>query len=495
MSFSKEIPARFRITLFASLTGVLLVGVAVPASASAMPWEVSRFGKATITDVQCPTESFCAASAGNKVLITTNPIGGGSAWKVAAEATPGTELWSVSCPKASACVAVGYNGEYPYLRSEVVTSNNPTGGPKAWTVQPFDEYYLVTTFCPSTALCIIAGSNWELNREALLTSTNPTDTPPDWMETSSFPEDVGIEGIGCSSEFFCVMGGVDGAVLTSTDPAGEDKWTLDQLPEGSDPEEFPASVLAVSCPDKSLCIAPGIASFYSSTEPLSGAWTRTLLGYSWYLGESWYLEGRDASCPSVSMCVVVSDTPFGEEFSAAGSYGAISNVSVSTNPAGGESAWFMTAVDATDNPEIAAEHAETVEEYPTEEYRRGLNFYLESVSCPSAAWCVAVGGRGVIVIGTPTTNPPNKATNPPTGGEENQAGVKPPPSAGVRCVVPKLKGKLLGRALKLVNRHHCGLGNIRESKKAHHHPKRVIRQRPKAGTILPIGGRVSMVVG
>jgi hypothetical protein len=467
--------------------------MAVPATASAMPWEVTRFGKETITDVSCPTESFCAASAGNKVLITTNPVAGGSAWKIAAEATPGTELWAISCPKPSVCVAVGYNNEYPYLRSEVVTSNNPTGGPKAWTVQHFDDYYLVTTFCPSTTLCIIAGANWELNQEALLTSTNPTDTPPDWTGTSSFPKGVAIEGIGCSSESFCVLGGFDGAMFTSADPAGENKWTVHYLEE-PDPEGFAPSVLAVECPAKSLCIAPGIASFYASTEPLSGVWARTLFGYSWYLGESWYLEGADGSCPLVELCVVVSDTPFGEEASPTGSYGAISNISVSTDPAGGEGTWFITAVDATNDPEIAAEHAEIVEEHVTEEYRSPWNFYLRAVSCPSATWCVGVGGRGVIVVGTPTANPPTEKPNPPPG-EEALSGIKSPPPAGVRCVVPKLKGKTLGRALKLVNRHHCGLGNIRESKNHRHHQKRVIRQKPKAGTILPVGGRVSMVVG
>jgi hypothetical protein len=72
----KEILMRLRVTLFASLLGILLISMAVPATASAMPWEVTRFGKETITDVSCPTESFCAASAGNKVLITTNPVAG-----------------------------------------------------------------------------------------------------------------------------------------------------------------------------------------------------------------------------------------------------------------------------------------------------------------------------------------------------------------------------------------------------------------------------------
>ncbi len=63
------------------------------------------------------------------------------------------------------------------------------------------------------------------------------------------------------------------------------------------------------------------------------------------------------------------------------------------------------------------------------------------------------------------------------------------------CVVPNIKGEVLNRAIKILTNHWCGLGTIKESAPKHHGTLRVIRQRPKPGTVLKLGGWVSMVLG
>lgn len=63
-----------------------------------------------------------------------------------------------------------------------------------------------------------------------------------------------------------------------------------------------------------------------------------------------------------------------------------------------------------------------------------------------------------------------------------------------RCVVPKVKGKRLARAKRLVEKSDCSVGRIRRVYSAKVGKRRVIRQRPGPGTVLPAGGKVTLVV-
>jgi hypothetical protein len=69
--------------------------------------------------------------------------------------------------------------------------------------------------------------------------------------------------------------------------------------------------------------------------------------------------------------------------------------------------------------------------------------------------------------------------------------VSNPPT--VRCVVPKLAGKTLAAAKRALSRAHCGVGKITKKRSKAKHG-RVIAQSPKAGTKLPSGSKVKLVV-
>jgi streptogramin lyase len=70
--------------------------------------------------------------------------------------------------------------------------------------------------------------------------------------------------------------------------------------------------------------------------------------------------------------------------------------------------------------------------------------------------------------------------------------VKPAPPE--KCVVPKLKGKTLSQAKRLLSRAHCRLGKV--TKQAQHGRKLVvIAQKPAAKKSLTIGSKVSLRLG
>jgi hypothetical protein len=69
----------------------------------------------------------------------------------------------------------------------------------------------------------------------------------------------------------------------------------------------------------------------------------------------------------------------------------------------------------------------------------------------------------------------------------------PPPPPPVRCRVPRVVGLQLGRAKTRIRRAHCRVGQIRRVRRGR--PGRVLSQRPRAGTIKPLGFPVRLVVG
>jgi hypothetical protein len=71
----------------------------------------------------------------------------------------------------------------------------------------------------------------------------------------------------------------------------------------------------------------------------------------------------------------------------------------------------------------------------------------------------------------------------------------PPPPAPPRCVVPRVVGKKLGRAIPAILERHCRVGRISHRKTARQRRGKVIAQNPSAGRTLPFNSRVKLVVG
>ena len=68
------------------------------------------------------------------------------------------------------------------------------------------------------------------------------------------------------------------------------------------------------------------------------------------------------------------------------------------------------------------------------------------------------------------------------------------PASAATCVVPKLKGKTLAQAKRLLGRAHCKLGKVTQPAK-HKHTLVVVSQTPVAKKTLPSGAKVSLRLG
>jgi subtilisin family serine protease len=91
----------------------------------------------------------------------------------------------------------------------------------------------------------------------------------------------------------------------------------------------------------------------------------------------------------------------------------------------------------------------------------------------------------------PAPQPPPPAPPPPAPPAPQP---QPRPPAQVRCVVPNLKGKTVGRARRLLAARKCGLGKTTKASSTKVARGRIMRQSRRPGTRLPRGTRVNVVV-
>jgi IPT/TIG domain/PASTA domain len=63
------------------------------------------------------------------------------------------------------------------------------------------------------------------------------------------------------------------------------------------------------------------------------------------------------------------------------------------------------------------------------------------------------------------------------------------------CVVPKLRGKRLIAAKRRLKKAHCALGKVRKKARTTAKRGRVVAQRPKPGSVLPVGAKVKLTLG
>jgi IPT/TIG domain/PASTA domain len=94
-------------------------------------------------------------------------------------------------------------------------------------------------------------------------------------------------------------------------------------------------------------------------------------------------------------------------------------------------------------------------------------------------------------------SPPSKAVGPVNVTATTLAGTSATTNADQffyqGCVVPKVQGRMLKASRKALRRAHCRIGTIKRRNKGR--PGRVLRQRPRAGTVLESGSKVNLIVG
>jgi hypothetical protein len=244
-----------------------------------------------------------AADGLGDVLVTTDPLGGGRAWR-AVDVDAGDSLSGLSCPSVSLCVGVDAG-------QNVVTTKDPTGGAGAWTVTHVDnavgwecgkygpgedcELGFIGVACPSVSLCV--GVDLEDNA---VTSTDPSGGASAWSVANIPPAGSGELGADllaptCPSVSLCLIPIAYGSgAISSRQPDRAAGWSLLSW--------FPA--LEVSCPSTRLCVGgtaaeTGVVSY----DPLGGqaAWRTTIDRDGGLV---------DASCPSMALCVAVDDAGY-----------------------------------------------------------------------------------------------------------------------------------------------------------------------------------------
>jgi hypothetical protein len=96
-----------------------------------------------------------------------------------------------------------------------------------------------------------------------------------------------------------------------------------------------------------------------------------------------------------------------------------------------------------------------------------------------------------VTVGGPTSGNGGGNGGPGAGGAQVNGSAGAP---AVQCVVPKLKGKRLAAARRLLKRHHCALGKVRRRRRAGAKGGVVLSQAPRAGSHRRRGSRVSLVI-
>ncbi len=234
----------------------------------ASAWSLTNVNQAQgstthLTGVSCPSTSLCVAVGGSnpggtagKVLTTTDPTSG--RWQVT-QLDSSLLFTGVSCAGTTLCVAVAHDGK-------IVVSADPAGGASAWRVvgTPGGSGDLQGVDCIAS-LCAAGNATGNI-----LTSTDPIAGA--WGEAKA---DIAalVTGVSCATTSACLGVDNNGSVFTSTDPTGGSAiWHTENLiPFEATPGEsqfVQNALFGADCASTSLCVLAGSDSrIFTSTTP------------------------------------------------------------------------------------------------------------------------------------------------------------------------------------------------------------------------------------
>lgn len=250
-----------------SYEGFVYVSIDPAGGAKAWPsTEINEGDNAThLSGVSCPSPSLCVAVSGGygdssgRVLTSTDPTAG--RWKIARLDTS-LDFRGVSCGTPELCVAVARDGR-------VVVSTDPTGGASAWNEigRPGGPGDVGGVGCFGASLCAAGNEGGNV-----LTSTDPAGGARKWWEANAGGS-VLITGVSCPAVDRCAAVDNNGDILTSSDPTGgSSAWHFDNLVRfqreyGQSPKN---AFFGVSCPTTSLCALVGSdGRIFTSTDPFA----------------------------------------------------------------------------------------------------------------------------------------------------------------------------------------------------------------------------------
>jgi hypothetical protein len=313
-------------------------GIAVSTDPQSGVWRMIKLsGFYQLLSVSCPTASLCVSvDFDGNVVTSTDPTGGASAWKaVDLSADPGGpgDLETVSCGTVNECVLGDDAGQ-------VIASSQPTAGAHAWVAKSVDVNGTVFVSCLPSLQCVAADDSGNV-----FASTNAAAGRPWRMTTDVDPS--GFAAITCQSAMLCVAADEGGSFASSSDLGA--RWSIgSQLGHGA---LRPVSLTALSCPRISLCVALDAAgNELTSVDPGGGKWTARTINPG--------LDPNGLSCAARGFCEAV------------GPYSTVASV---TNVLSAGSGWRLG--DLSRYPPGSADD-------PADEL-------LNAVSCVSSSLCVA----------------------------------------------------------------------------------------------------------
>ena len=349
---------------------------------------ISASGGPGIAAEACAAGSSCvlagdyANSAGSQGLLIA---GSGTSWTATkapvpgnAAPNPGVSIYSVACPSAAFCVAVGTytdsTGEQQgLLLTGTGSSWKATQAPLPSNAAATPGPYLSSVACESAASCVAVGNYLDSSSRGqglLITWSGTSWAPIESPAPGGAPGGAGLQSVGCSASA-CAAAGLysDGSNAFGLLVSGSGStWSAAEapLPAGAaaDPSPYFKSM---TCPAASTCVAVG---FYSSGSigNLQGL-LLTGMGSSWTAAQAPLPAGAasgaylySVACGSTSACVVTGD------------YADSSSTAHGLLLTGSGSSWTIVSppVPANANPANQTE------------------FFYDS-ACPSATTCVTVG--------------------------------------------------------------------------------------------------------
>jgi hypothetical protein len=224
-----------------------------------------------LESVSCPDPGFCVAVSGGtntagKILSSGDPTGPTAAWNVT-QLDESLDLHGVDCLSRTLCLAVAAKGR-------ILKSTNPGGGASAWeeigTPGGSGDLDAVSCVDRETFLCLAgnAGGN-------VLATTTPAAATADWSEANG-GSSVQITGISCPLASRCAAVDNNGDVLVSSEPGGAGgSWSSSNLIPYTVPQHpLPPlnALFSASCPTLTLCVLVGASGrIFTNTDPFAAA--------------------------------------------------------------------------------------------------------------------------------------------------------------------------------------------------------------------------------
>jgi hypothetical protein len=300
-----------------------------PATVAASGWTVTQAGTTALSGwldgVDCVSATSCVAvgnesssTAPTAALVETLDQGSWSPTRLpAAPGSEGDYLFSVSCPAAGTCVAVGYfftpengGGKGTMLVDTLAhgkwsVASTPSPG------SAFVDSFLYGVSCTTATSCVAVGNTDDGDSSTalplILTLSGST-----WSVTKSptVGSAAGLVAVSCPDATTCVATGnrtPPGSLKTLVETRTDGTWSVTPSPGsgGQNPTYGARGLTAVSCLSAASCVAVGQL---SGPGPVVG----TLADGTWSVASSPNPLPADTasglygvSCPTAATCVAV----------------------------------------------------------------------------------------------------------------------------------------------------------------------------------------------